>query len=149
MGSTSRASHYHANTNAETGRHFSSGSRVATERVVHVHHDDLHHVSHDSNLPTRLHEQDRDQLINKVCELNILIQFSGARKTHPHLPQMRRVVNTTTIPVTAPQPHHGANPAQARYYVHDFSLLRIYFLDALHTRDSVTDYYSHLFSVAN
>ncbi len=40
-----------------------------TARPVHVHVDDLRHVSHDSTLPDYLHRQDTHNLKTAVCEL--------------------------------------------------------------------------------
>ena len=54
------------------GDGFGHGSRIATARPVHVHVDDLHHVSHDSTLPDYLHRQDTHNLKSAVCELYFL-----------------------------------------------------------------------------
>ncbi len=142
MGTGSRASHYHTHTDAEEPADiFSSGSRVATERPVHRSPRRLAPRQPRQQSALRIsHEQDRDHLINKVCESNILIQFCGVRKTYPHFPQMNTVVSTTTIPLIALRPHHGARPPQAKsdVHVHDFSLFANILLDVLHTRDSMT-----------
>ncbi|KJA15471.1 hypothetical protein HYPSUDRAFT_220033 [Hypholoma sublateritium FD-334 SS-4] len=68
MGSTVGAHHFDAHTHNAGRGSFDAGSRVATERPVFVHHDDLHHVSHDSNLPSRLHPDDTQHLVNTVYE---------------------------------------------------------------------------------
>ncbi|KJA15470.1 hypothetical protein HYPSUDRAFT_48404 [Hypholoma sublateritium FD-334 SS-4] len=62
MGHTENAQHFDEHTHHAGGGSFDHGSRAATARPVHVHVDDLHHVSHDSNLPDFLHRQDTHNL---------------------------------------------------------------------------------------
>ena len=72
MGPTEGAHHFDQHTRHAGGDGFGHGSRIATARPVHVHVDDLHHVSHDSTLPDYLHRQDTHNLKSAVCELYFL-----------------------------------------------------------------------------
>ncbi|KAF8894190.1 hypothetical protein CPB84DRAFT_1748521 [Gymnopilus junonius] len=60
------AQHYDHHTHAEGGEVSTTGSQVALGHPTHVHIDDLHHVSHDSGLPRRLHPTDTHNLQHDV-----------------------------------------------------------------------------------
>ncbi len=68
MGNTENAQRFDTHTHHEGRGGFESGSTIATERPVHVHVDDLHHVNHESGLPTHLVHEDINNLKDAVRE---------------------------------------------------------------------------------
>ncbi len=68
MGATKNAHLFDSYTREQGRGGFESGSRIATARPVHVHVDDLHHVSDAGDLPTYLVHKDIHLIKDDVRE---------------------------------------------------------------------------------
>ncbi|PPQ75269.1 hypothetical protein CVT26_014783 [Gymnopilus dilepis] len=85
------AHHYDRHTkHAGTGS-FDHGSQIAVGHVTHVHHEDLHMVSPDSNLPHQLHHTDLGHLHNAVHQATGFTPSNEKHRTpSPKTPPWRK-----------------------------------------------------------
>ncbi|KAF8894191.1 hypothetical protein CPB84DRAFT_1848529 [Gymnopilus junonius] len=91
QGAIHEAHHYDHNTHAAGVGSFSAGSQIAVGHPTHVHIDDMHHVSPDSNLPHQLHPTDTGNLHHAVNHETGFVPSNEKHRTpSPHTPPWRK-----------------------------------------------------------
>ncbi|PPR00840.1 hypothetical protein CVT26_012475 [Gymnopilus dilepis] len=85
------AHHYHAHTEHAGIGAFNHGSKIAVGHVTYVHHEDMHHVSPDSNLPHQLHHSDLANLHASVNQATGFVPSNAKHRTpSPKTPPWRK-----------------------------------------------------------